>query len=145
MTGTLLIYPMFAMVLLTIYVLVRLFRARVKAVAGGIMEPWFYKTYQGDAEPDELIKLSRHFQNIFEAPTLFYIACLAALVTGTTGLPYLILAWVYVLARVIHAHVHTGTNKLRHRINIYFFSWIVLFAMWILIVARVSFPAESDL
>jgi hypothetical protein len=41
-------------------------------------------------------------------------------------------------ARVVHAFVHMGRNRLRPRIAVYFASWIVLFAMWLVLVAGVA-------
>ena len=44
------------------------------------------------------------------------------------------LAWMYVAARVMHAYIHLGGNRLRWRIRFYFLSWIVLLTMWICLV-----------
>ena len=125
-----LIYPMFMMVVLTAIVLVALFRSRVQAVRNGEVSGVYFKTYQGGTEPDSSIKLSQHFVNIFEAPTLFYVACLAAMIIGETSMAFQLLAWLYVILRAVHAYIHTGSNKLRKRIAAYFTSWIVLFLMW---------------
>ena len=129
MKAAALIYPMFAMVLLTFGVLVALFRARVRAVRDGQIAGTFFKTYQG-VEPASSVKLSRHFANIFEAPNLFYAACLAGMILGVTSYLFLALAWNYVGLRVIHAWIHTGRNKLNPRIAVYLLSWIVLLCMW---------------
>ena len=125
-----LIYPMFAMVLLTFIVLIRLFRTRTQSVASGAVKASFYKTYQGDAEPEAAQKLTRHFSNLFEAPTLYYAACLAGLTMHVTDLAFLIMAWAYVVARLIHAYIHLGKNKIYPRIYAYFSSWIILLVMW---------------
>ena len=125
-----LIYPMFAMVLLTFIVLIRLFRTRTQSVASGAVKASFYKTFQGDAEPEAAQKLTRHFSNLFEAPTLYYAACLAGLTMHVTDLAFLIMAWAYVAARLIHAYIHLGKNKIYPRIYAYFSSWIILLVMW---------------
>jgi hypothetical protein len=70
-----LIFPMFAMVLLTFSTLARLFLARNKSVAEGEVNPQYFRVYQGGAEPEASAKLARHFANLFEAPVLFYAAC----------------------------------------------------------------------
>ncbi len=135
---TSLIYPMFAMVLLTATVLVVLFRSRVQAVRDQRISAQFFRVYQGETEPESTAKPARHFTNLFEAPTLFYVACLAAMVTGQTGITMVVLAWAYVAARVIHAWVHLGGNRVRLRIRAYFAGWLVLLAMWLLLVWGVS-------
>jgi len=138
MNVTNLIYPMFAMVLLTATVLVILFRSRVRAVREQKVTTKYFRIYQGETEPEESAKASRHFTNLFEAPTLFYAACLAAMVTGQSGAAIVALAWAYVAARLAHAYIHLGSNRLRLRIRAYFAGWLVLVAMWIMVVTGVA-------
>ena len=132
------IYPMFAMVLLTAFVLATLFRSRVGAVREGLLSAAYFRIYQGETEPESSAKPARHFVNLFEAPVLFYVVCLAAMITHFTGIAMQALAWIYVAARVVHAYVHLGGNRLRHRMRAYFFSWGVLLAMWIYLLAGVT-------
>jgi hypothetical protein len=133
-----LIYPMFAMVLLTATVLGILFRSRVRAVREQKVTAKYFRVFQGETEPEETAKPGRHFANLFEAPTLFYAACLAAMVTRQTGIMIVVLAWAYVAARIAHAWIHLGGNRVRLRIRAYFASWLALGAMWIAIVAGVA-------
>lgn len=138
MPGSSLIYPMFAMVLLTATVLTILFRSRVRAVRQNQIDVQYFRIYQGGVEPEATAKPARHFANLFEAPTLFYAACLAAMVTGQTGMAIVALAWAYVAARIAHAYVHLGANRLRWRIRAYFGSWLVLVALWLMLVIGVA-------
>ena len=133
-----LIYPMFAMVVMTFIVLIQLFRTRTRSVTSGAVKASFYKTFQGDAEPEAAQKLTRHFANLFEAPTLYYVACLAGLTMHVTDLAFLIMAWAYVLARLIHAYIHIGKNKIYPRIYAYFSSWIILLVMWAYLALRAA-------
>jgi len=129
---------MFAMVLLTFIVLVALFRSRVSSVRKGEISPFYYKLYQGAVEPERSLKLSQHVANIFEAPTLFYVACLAAMITGVQSTVFLSLAWLYVSLRILHAIIHIGSNKLRRRIAVYITSWFVLLSMWVLLAVKAA-------
>jgi hypothetical protein len=133
-----LIYPMFAMVLLTAVVLTTLFRRRVRAVREGKVSSRYFRIYQGDSEPELSAQAARHFVNLFEAPVLFYAGCLAALAIDLGGPLLLSLAWLYVLARVLHALVHLRGNRLRLRIAAYFSSWLVLMVFWIVLVIAVA-------
>jgi len=137
MNSFVLVYPMCAMVLLTCCVLGALFRTRVKSVASGQITAKYFRTYRGEHEPDSSVQLSRHFTNIFEAPTLFYVACLVAMITAQATALLIALAWLYVGLRVVHAYVHIGSNRLRHRIRVYFGSWIILAAMWLTLTVGV--------
>lgn len=138
MKDTWLIYPMFAMVLLTFSTLVRLFRARVSLVKGGQIEVGYYRIYQGAAEPERAAKLSRHFINQFESPLLFYTACVAAIAVHATSTALLVLAWLYVFVRAIHAWIHTGANRLRPRIRAYMASWALLLLLWVALLVRIA-------
>ncbi len=138
MNSQLLVYPMAAMVGLTMSVLVRLFRARVRAIKTGEVDAAYFRIYQNGAEPAASAKLARHFTNLFEAPVLFYVACVAAMAVNQVSVALLALAWLYVLARAVHTFVHTGTNRLRQRVNAYFVSWLVLLALWIVLVANIA-------
>ena len=71
MTQPELIYPMAAMVLLTIIVLVRMVRGRFAAVRRGDVDARYYKTYQGEiTEPRRAAQNTRHFANLFRMELL---------------------------------------------------------------------------
>ena len=81
---------------------------------------------------------SRHFTNLFEAPTLFYAVCLAAMVTHSSDIVLEVLAWLYVAARLVHSFIHLGRNEIVPRLSAYFTSWGVMAAMWISLALRVA-------
>ena len=139
MSGFPLVYPMFAMVLLTFAVAVVLFRARIRAVREGHTAVSYFRTFAGSPpELEFLAKPTRHFANLFEVPTLFYAGCLAAMVVGATGAPALVFAWGYVATRLVHAWVHLGGNRVRHRFRIYLISWVFLLALWIYVAGATA-------
>jgi hypothetical protein len=133
-----LIYPMFGMFVLTVIVLRTLFQRRVRAVRAKQVPIGYFATFRGAVEPDAAAQASRHFTNLFEAPVLFYVVCLAATVTRQVSLAMIVLAWAYVGARAIHSWVHLGSNRIGSRVRIYFLSWIVLAAQWLLLVVSVA-------
>ena len=133
-----LVYPMAAMVLLTFIVLIRMFRSRVADVKSGATNATYYKTYNEGAETRHSAQLSRHFVNLFEAPVLFYAACVVAMLTGLHATLMISLAWVYVALRVLHTFIHLGQNKIQPRLYAYFSSWIILLAMWGTLVVGVA-------
>jgi hypothetical protein len=133
-----LIYPMLAMVLLTFVVLIVLFRSRVRMIREGHAPVSYFSVFQGSLEPEYAAKPARHLTNLFEAPTLFYAGCLAAMVADVTGAAVVAIAWGYVGARVLHAAVHLGGNRLRHRVRVYFVSWLLLLALWLYVAVAVA-------
>jgi hypothetical protein len=132
------IYPMAAMVLLTLMVMIGMVRGRIRAVKQGAVKGTYYKTYQGDTEPRELAQFSRHFVNLFESPVLFYVACLAAMITGQDGGLLVGIAWLFVAIRVVHAVVHLTSNKIPLRMAAFGISWLVLAAMWVQLTLAVA-------
>jgi hypothetical protein len=133
-----LIYPMAAMVLLSGIVLVLMFRARVAAVRSGLIEIEYFRLHQGAREPEQSFKYARHFINLFEAPTLFYVGCLAAMVADVVTAVTVALAWLYVAIRLVHAVIHLGSNRLRYRRNAYALGWLTLLVLWGHIVVAVA-------
>ncbi len=103
------------------------------------MDARFYKTFQGDAgETRSAAQRTRHFVNLFENPVLFYAACITAMVVGQGSGAMVLLAWVFVICRVLHAVVHLGSNRILPRMTVYGVGWVVLLAMWVMLVIRVA-------
>lgn len=132
-----LIYPMFAMVSLTLVVGLVTISARIRAVKSGKMDGRYFKTYSV-GEPTELVlKTGRHFSNLFEVPILFYTASVVAMVLAIQGPWILLWAWLFVVARCAHAYIHIGRNKIYPRMISFFLGFIAVFAMWIVILCNV--------
>jgi hypothetical protein len=133
-----LVYPMLAMVLLTFGVALALFRARLRAIREGHTAVSYFRLLQGSPEPEFLAKPTRHLINLFETPVLFYAGCLAAMVVGVSGPGVIALAWGYVLARLFHAWVHLGANRVRLRLRAFVAGWLCLLALWIYVAVAVA-------
>ncbi len=133
-----LIYPMAAMVLLTFLVIGKTFFARISAVKAGETDARYFKTYQEGAESRKGAQMSRNVINLFEAPTLFYAACVVGMVSGLKAELLVVLAWTYVATRVVHTYIHIGSNKIQFRIAAYFSGWLVLMGMWGTLVVGVA-------
>jgi hypothetical protein len=138
-----LFFPMLAMFALTAVVLVILFRSRVRSVRERTVTTGYFKLYQGQVEPEYAAKAARHFTNLFEAPTLFYAVCLAAMVTQQADRALEVLAWAYVASRVAHTVIHLGINEIVPRMVAYFSSWGVLLTMWIYLAVRVAATGQA--
>lgn len=130
-----LVYPLCAMFFLTLIVMLVMFTDRVKAIKMGAMKVGYFKTYNEELKPSErVIKSGRHFTNLFEAPVLFYVACILGMILPLQSMVFLMLAWTFVAARAVHAVIHIGPNKLLYRMSAYGVGWLVLLLMWIYIL-----------
>ncbi len=133
------VYPMAAMILLTVIVLIRMVLLRIGATRRGEIDPYFYKTYQGaEGETRIVAQHNRHFVNLFENPVLFYAACITAMVTAQVTQTMVWMAWAYVAARLVHTFIHLTSNKIYPRMASYGASWVVLLAMWATLVIGVA-------
>ena len=104
------LWPAFALVGLTMLVVLRLANLRWSAVRHRQVDPRFYKIYRGDGEPEEVAVVSRHLINLYEAPTLFYAGTAIAFAAGLAGTLLIALGWAYVGLRLLHSFVHLGAN-----------------------------------
>lgn len=132
------LYPVFAMVALTAVAIFRLGALRYMAVRRRQVDPGYYKTYQGQGEPERIAATSRHVVNLFETPVLFYVVVILAYVTGQTDGLILTLAWAYVAARVVHSWIHLTSNVVIWRFRIFILSWLLLLAMWVTLAAELA-------
>lgn len=125
------LWPAFALVALTLVIVMRLARQRFAAVKSGRVDPRFYKVFRGDGEPEEVAATARNLVNLYEMPTLFYAGTAIAYATGQSGALLVALAWSYVALRFLHSAIHLGVNKVLWRFRAFAASWLVLFAFWV--------------
>ena len=128
------LYPFFAMVVLTVVVGLVAFRARYLGVHSGEVKIKYFRTMQGQSAPDAIIQSTRCFNNQFELPVLFYVAGLLGLIFEQGQGILLVLAWVFVGSRVVHAYILLTYNNVVHRIYAYWLGVIVVLAMWVYLV-----------
>lgn len=140
MNQNLIFYPCFALLLLSVIVLLRMFLTRVSAIKSGRVDFRHFKTYEtaNTNLPTQMTQASRNFTNLFEVPTLFYMVCAFALITQNVDGIFLWLAWVYVAFRYLHSVIHLTSNKIIPRMSAYGLSWIVLVIMGFILAFRIQ-------
>jgi hypothetical protein len=85
-----------------------------------------------------VLKTTRHWANLFEAPVLFYVACLAALVLNLDQVLFVQLAWAYVVVRMAHSLIHLTYNRVSHRLTMFLLSQGVLIVMWVILLLHLA-------
>ncbi len=131
------LYPVFAMMALTMFCMVRLGLLRWVAVRRGEIDPRYFSLFRGYEEPEKLAAYSRHVVNLFEAPLLFYVIVLIAFATGQSGIWVPGLAWAYVGLRFLHSYVHLTSNVVLIRFRIFVFSMLTLSALWAIVLTNI--------
>jgi hypothetical protein len=85
--------------------------------------------------PEKARQASNAFDNQFQLPVLFYIACLVAIAFGAT-LFEVVLAALFVVSRYVHAFIHITSNHVVRRFQAYFAGLIVLCVFWADLLVR---------
>jgi len=107
---------------------------RVPLVASGKMpvaqialsrEPW----------PEHEKRVSNAFDNQFQLPLLFYVAVGLSLYMGA-GWIEVVLAWLFVLSRIVHTVIFVTRNRVYRRFFAYTFGYAMLCLFWLDLAIR---------
>ena len=130
MDRILIIYPVFAMVLLTFFSYIIMVLIVKKYITKKEIKYGQFKLYRGEF-PDDYEQSRQHLKNQFELPIIFYL--LVALLYSLNNLQYIdiILAWLFVISRYIHSFIRFKNNYLPHRGSVFFLGLVILLAGWI--------------
>lgn len=82
-------------------------------------------------------QIANAFHNQLELPVLFYVLTILAVVTRQADLLFVVLAWVFVALRLLHAYIHVTSNNVGRRFAAFAASVIVLAIMWAVFIVRI--------
>lgn len=122
--------PVFALVLLTFVLLFWMGRERFASVRAGEVKP-AEGSPRGFGWRGRAQQVSDCFHHQLELPVFFYVAVTLALVTKTADLAFVLLSWIFVALRVLHAVEHTGPNRILRRFRLFLSGALVLVALWL--------------
>src|ERR1700686_1466752 len=80
--------------------------------------------------PQRPTQFAYAFSNQFELPVLFYVLTILEIITRHADLVFVVLAWIFVIFRILQALVHVTSNNVRMRGTYYGFGALVLVVMW---------------
>jgi hypothetical protein len=86
--------------------------------------------YDQAAWPVKARLVSNAVMSQFELPVLFYAGAAFAFILGGVDWIVVILAWIFVATRIIHAIIHTGKNIVMQRFGAFLAGFIALIVMW---------------
>jgi hypothetical protein len=87
--------------------------------------------------PRPTMQVSNSYSNQFELPVLFYVVTVLALITSKTDLIFLVLSWIFVIARLVQAFIHITHNNVKQRGAAFGVGAVALLVMWIIFIARI--------
>lgn len=122
-----LLAPVFALALLHLIMTGALYATRIPAMIKARMSA------QATSKPGALDSLpawarnaANNYNNLAEAPTVFYAVALAMTVMARTDGIDVWLAWTYVGLRYVHSAVQATVNRVMLRFAVFSTSWVVL-------------------
>jgi hypothetical protein len=128
--------PLFVQVGLTFVLLFWMAGARIYAIRGG-------QTRVGDIAlgqpnwPKRVQQISNCYHNQYQLPVLFYVLVILAIPTHKADLVFVLMSWVFVVTRILHAAIHTTSNRVSQRFYAFAAGAIVLLLMWIIFAVRI--------
>jgi hypothetical protein len=136
MSVQMILLPLFVEVILTFVLLFGLAPMRTRDFATGavrlqdvaLREPKW---------PKQTTQFANAFANQFELPVLFYVLTILEYMTHLAGIIFVVLAWIFVIFRVLHAGVHVTKNDVRLRGALFGVSALVLAIMWVIYIVQV--------
>ncbi len=133
------LYPVFVQVLLVVVVGMSMAAARARAVKTMDRQRGNPDLAMGRIDwPDDAAKRAANYRNQFEAPILFYAVVAFALITKGADTLMIVLAWLFVLTRIVHAAIHIGPNKVRWRSPAFALGFLIVVLMWIKLALHVA-------
>ena len=136
MSVTSLLLPVFVQVALTFALMGWMWKLRIGALKSRAVT---FKdiALREPAWPARATQVGNCFHNQLELPVLFYVLVAFILITRTNDIIFVVLAWIFVAARLVHAYIHTGSNDVQSRFYAIAASLFALVAMWVVFAVRI--------
>ncbi|MEC8427341.1 MAG: MAPEG family protein [Pseudomonadota bacterium] len=132
MNPNLIFLPVLVHMLLIFSLYIRL--AAVKRRSVGEVDPKV-TALDPKAWPEEVVKISNNIANQFETPILFYVLSVILFLTDNVSAFSVSLMGLYVVSRIVHSFIHTGSNYVPVRMKVFLVGTLMLLGtcVWLLI------------
>jgi hypothetical protein len=136
MSVPIVLLPVFVLIGLTFALLLWMVGTRRQALVGG--ETKIRDIALGQPNwPTRATQIGNCFANQFELPLLFYILIAFALPLRHADLFIVLMSWVFVVTRFVHAGIFVTSNDLGRRSMAWLAGALVLFAMWLYFALKI--------
>lgn len=136
MTIQMVLLPVFVQVALTFALMTWMASVRTASIKRGEIKIRDIALRQ-PAWSAKATQISNCYDSQFQIPLLFYVLVILAWATKQADLIFVVMAWIFVLSRLAHAYIHTTSNHVPTRFNIFAVGVIVLLLMWIIFAVRI--------
>ena len=131
--------PISIMVFLNLFLIFRLLFMATKYAQSKDVKLSQFRIYEGEF-PDRLRCARQQYQNMFEIPILFYLLCLLNIFFNNYTQFDIILAWGFVMFRIIHFFVRIQNQK---NINIFPRTLVFIISLILLSIGWINFIINS--
>jgi hypothetical protein len=76
-------------------------------------------------------RISRNLSNQFEWPLLFHVACLLLILGNSESSAAVLLAWTFILGRLVHSGVQILTTNVRLRGLVFTINFLATLGLWV--------------
>jgi hypothetical protein len=128
--------PVFVQVALTFGLLLWMADARRRALVKGETKFRDIALRQPNW-PVRATQVGNCYSNQFELPVLFYVLIALALPLRHADFLIVVLSWVFVITRFVHAGIFVNSNDVRQRSLAWFAGALVLLVMWIYFALKI--------
>jgi len=128
--------PLFVEVVLTFALMLRMGLLRQRDYNSGAVKPADIALREPNW-PKLTTQAANSFSNQFELPVLFYILTILEWVTRQAGVLFVVLAWLFVICRLLQAYVHITSNVVRLRGAFYTVGAAALMLMWAIYIVEI--------
>jgi hypothetical protein len=136
MSVQMVLLPVFALVGLTFFLLLGMATARTRARKAG--EISLKDIALGQPKwPARVAQIGDCYANQFELPVLFYVLIALALPLRHADLFIVLMSWVFVVLRFLHAGIFVTSNNVQQRGLTWFAGVLVLLAMWLYFALKI--------
>ncbi len=87
--------------------------------------------------PRRTLQVQNAYHNQLELPILFYVLTILAVISRSADLLFVLLAWAFVILRLLHAYVHVTSNAVMRRGALFGAGATVLLCMWVIFAIRI--------
>jgi hypothetical protein len=128
--------PLFVEVALTFVLLYGMAYLRTEALKSGAVRQRDIALREPNWPP-RATQVANAYHNQLELPVLFYVLTILAIITRKADLLFVVMAWIFVLLRVVQAYIHVTDNYVQRRGLAFIVSAIVLTIMWAIFMLRI--------
>ncbi len=139
MAKHLIYWPVLALILIPILVLLLNGKRKNDAVKTGGFDRE-RAAMDNEAWSKPVVLTSKNLANQFQLPVIFYVLCLVLASLDAVDKLTLVVAWLFVASRYVHAYVHVSTNFVPNRLRAFLLGAVfllVLFGMTVRALAGV--------